>query len=176
MGARFQILHQTPDRITISAPGTSLLSPWLALFIIAFCLLILYSASHAARRVLASEKTPAELSSYMLRFWLVGSGIMVGSLGLFWLISSNSGSIVLDRGTNIATVHAKMSALLPAQSRTVPLDTVQRAILDFKPNSRRIRLLVDHGSDLAYPVWTDRPGQQEAVAAINEFLERTGKP
>ena len=176
MGARFQIFDQTPARITISAPSASLLSPWLVLFMSAFFLLILYSASRSMHRTLTSSKSPAELSAYMLRFWVIGSGILLGALGLFWLISSNSGSIVLDRGANMATVRAKMSALLPAQSRTVPLDIVQSATLDFRPNARRIRLLVDHGSDLAYPIWTSRPGQEEAVAAINAFLERTGKP
>ena len=42
------------------------------------------------------------------------------------------------------------------------------AILDQKPNYRRMRLKVFQGDDLAFPVWSDRAGQQEAV---NQFLQ-----
>ncbi len=170
MAARFEISKQTSNHLTVSAPGAFLLSPLLALAIVAFFTLILYSASRSARRVLVSSKTPAELSSYLMRFRLIGSGIGLASLGLFWLISYNSGSIVLDRAENVATMRTRITAFLPARQRSVLLDTVERAILDYKPNARRIRLVVSRGGDLAYPIWSDRPGQQEAVAAINAFL------
>lgn len=173
MGSNFQILSETPNRITILAPSSSLLSPWLALVIVAFLALILFSAGRSTRRVLASSKTPAELSSYMLRFWIIGAGIGVGSLVLFWLISYSSGSIVLDRTQNVATMSAKMTAFLPSQSRSVPLESIQRATLDDETNAYRIRLVVVRGNDLSYPTWSDRSGQQEAVEAINQFLGKT---
>lgn len=176
MGSGFQIIHESPNRITVLAPGTSLLSPWLVLAIILFFALIFFSADHSARRVLAVSKTSAELSSYMLRFRLIGLGIAAGSLALFWVISYSSGAIVLDRDSHTAVVRAKMTAFLPAQSSSIALEDIASATLDYKPNARRIRLVADHGNDLAYPIWSDRRGQQEAVRAINAFLHDGKEP
>ena len=97
--------------------------------------------------------------------------IGVGAAIFFYAIGYTSGSITLDRSTNTATMTGKVTAFLPAQHRTVALDSIADATLDEKPNSRRIRLEVTHGQDLAFPVWSDRAGQQEAVDAINRFLQ-----
>ena len=87
-----------------------------------------------------------------------------------------SGSIDLDRSTNQATMTGRMTAFLPAQKHSVDLSSINNAVLDEKPNSRRIRLVVSRGRDLAFPIWSSRAGQDEAVEAINEFLRTdTGK-
>ena len=96
----------------------------------------------------------------------------VGGALFFWAVGYTSGSIELNRSTNTATITGRMTAFLPAQHRTVSLQSVAEATLDQKPNSRRIRLEVDQGQDLAFPIWSDRPGQQEAVDAINQFLQK----
>ncbi len=106
----------------------------------------------------------------MQRFWLIGIGGMLACLLLFWAVSYSSGSIVLDRSSNSAVVQARMTFFLPAQTQSTRLDNIERAVLEYKPNARRIRLIANHGSDLAYPLWSGRPGQQEAVNAINSFL------
>ena len=69
-----------------------------------------------------------------------------------------------------------MTAFLPARSQTVSLGNVDHATLDAKPNSRRIRLEMNHGSDVAFPIWSSRGGQDEAVRAINAFLGQASRP
>ena len=170
MAADFQVAHPAQGRLMVVAPSTSLVSMWLVIILVVLFFVIFYTTSRTVRRVLTASKTPAEVSSAVLRYRLLGVAILAGFLGLFWLVSYNSGSIVLDRTTNTATLRVKMTFLLPARSQTTRLDNVERAILDYKPNARRIRLLAHHGHDLAYPIWTSRPGQLEAVDAINTFL------
>ena len=107
--------------------------------------------------------------------YYIGAAVTFGAPLLFYCIGYTSGSLDLDKSTNKVSLTAKMTAFLPAQTRTIGLDSVQSAVLDYKPNSRRIRLNVSNGQDLAYPIWSDRPGQQEAVDAINLFLQGSHK-
>lgn len=101
-------------------------------------------------------------------------GIGFFSIGVWSLLAYSSGSIELDRRTNLATVRAKMTAFLPAETASMPLSAVDEATLESQPNARRIRLVGNGGEDLAYALWTSRAGQAEAVRAINRFLACSG--
>jgi hypothetical protein len=168
----YQIVSQSPAHLVISVPGASLLSGWIALALIVFLGLMIYTTSRSVRTVYSGIRSPEEVASLVMRYRLIGCAIAVGALGLFWLCAYSSGSIDLDRSANRAVMSSRMTAFLPAQTHSVPLDAVEQAILDTKPNASRIRLLVTHGNDLAYPMWSDRGGQQEAVDAINRFLAK----
>lgn len=166
----FRITDATPDHLMISVPGTSLGSSWISVVLIAFFLLLAYTTSRSVRRIYVAEKTPMELRAYVWRYRIIVMTIGLAGLGAFWLLGYSSGSIELDRETNRAMMRSKTTAFLPAQKQSVPLSAVERATLDMKPNSTRIRLITREDSDLGYPMWSDRPGQTEAVKAINHFL------
>ena len=167
---------QQPDRLTIAVPPSSLFASWIGLIIflilpISFYL-VLRTARHSEER-LRAQYPSHDSNDFDRRYRLTRSGFWVISIcaPLFFLaVGYSSGSIVLDRSTNRAIVTSKMTAFLPSQLRSVDLSSVTDAILDEKPNSRRIRLEVSHGQDLTYPMWSDRAGQEEAVNAINRFL------
>ena len=89
-------------------------------------------------------------------------------------IAYSSGSTELDRRSNLATMRAKFTAFLPAGTGSIPLSSVDQATLEAIPNARRIRLIANNGKDLAFPLWTSRAGQAEAVGAINRFLACAG--
>ena len=168
----FVISETTPDHLVITSTGN--FGPpllYIGLFV-AYTLLTFFSG-RSVRRVFQQEKSPAELRAYVWRFRLMLMSLCVGSLGLFSLIFYNGGSIDLDRRADLATMRAKMTAFLPAQTGSVPLSEVTEATLDFKPNSRRIRLITDD-ADLGYPIWSDRRGQEEAVRVINRWLACAG--
>ena len=74
------------------------------------------------------------------------------------------------KGLSVETILTKGEAWLLGQ-HTVPLNSITDATLDEKPNARRIRLEVTQGQDLAFPIWSDRRGQQEAVDAIKQFVQ-----
>jgi len=167
----YRIVEQGSQRLVIVAPGSSLLSGWMALVLAAPLLAMLYFTSRSIAKVYADQRPPEQVSSLVLRYRLFGLLLIVGALMAFWAISYTSGSIQLSRATNLATIQSKMTLFLPAREISAPIDSIQSATLDSKPNSRRIRLLLRSGSDLAYPMWTDRAGQEDAVRAINRFLK-----
>jgi len=166
----YRIVEEGTNRLVISVPGASLLSTWLATTLGIILLLTIYLTSRTVARVIALEKSPQETAAYVLRYRLFGVLISAGALLLFWAVSYSSGSITLDRGKNQAVMQSKMTLFLPVQEHSISLSSVQSATLDSKPNSRRIRLVVSHGNDLGYPMWSSRPGQDEAVDAMNRFL------
>jgi len=166
----YRVTQATPNHLLITLPGASLAPLWFLLLLLAILLFTTYGTSRTVKRVLQSQKTPAELQAYISRFRMVGTTISFGSIGLFWLISYSSGSIDLDRSANRATMRAKMTAFLPAQTLSIPLAAVDHAIVDYKPNAARIRLVTQSNDDLGYPMWSDRRGQEEAANAINHFL------
>jgi hypothetical protein len=170
----YVVSAMTPDHLLITVPPSSLLPPWLAAVSFAIFVVITYTTSRSVWRVLRPLKSPEELHTYVWRYRATGMGICFFSLGTFWLLSSTSGSIELDRRTNLATMRAKFTAFLPAETSSVPLSAVDEATLDGQPNARRIRLVTNDGNDLGYPLWSDRPGQTEAVQAINRFLACAG--
>jgi hypothetical protein len=170
----YVVTESTPDHLLITMPGNSLGWPWLYVFFLAFFLVAGYLAERSTKRVMRPLKPPAELRVYMRRFRFIWVAIAGGALGFFWLIAYSSGSIELDRRSDIATLRAKFTAFLPAQTISIPLSAVNRATLDAMPNARRIRLVANDGRDLSYPLWTDRPGQGKAVQAINRFLACAG--
>jgi hypothetical protein len=170
IASAYRVIQQTGDRLVIAAPGSSLAGGWMGLVIAGPLLLILYLTSRTVARVYTAEKTPQEVAALVLRYRLFGLALVFVAMGFFWAVSYNSGSIELDRTNNLATMHSKMTAILPERSTSMPLTSVREAMLDAKPNARRIRLLAREGSDLAYPIWSDRSGQDAAVAVINDFL------
>ncbi len=171
----YQIVERAPDHVVISVPGSSLLSGWLLAGLLLIFLAVAFLSTRSIKRFYADEKSEADIARIVRRNYLFAAGIPVGFCIFFWAVSYTSGSIRLNRATNQAAMESKMTAFLPSRTRTVPLSQVQEAILDEKPNSRRIRLLVEHGSDLAYPMWTGRDGQDAAVTVINDFLGRQTK-
>ncbi|MGO4212665.1 hypothetical protein AB4043_17800, partial [Terriglobus sp. YAF25] len=92
------------------------------------------------------------------------------ALALFWAASYTSGSIALDRSAGTVAMQWRMSLFLPVRTNTGELKDLEEAVLDTKPNSGRIRLVARTGRDLAYPIWSHRSGQDEAVRTINQFL------
>lgn len=172
----YQVMQQH-DRLTVTVPPSSLFASWIGLAIflvlpISF-LLVLHSAKRSEENLRA--KYPGHDSRNFdkrLRAGYIAFVTIAICAPLFFLaVGYTQGSIVLDRATNRAIVRSKMTAFLPSRLQSVDLNSVTGATLDYKPNSRRIRLKVANGSDLAYPVWSDRAGQDEAVDAINHFLE-----
>ena len=168
----FHIAEQSASRLRIVAPGWSFMQSWIGLVILLLPLVIIYTTSRTVRRVYAMERSPAEVAAGLARYRLAGLALLAVAVGLLWMLSYTRGEIDFDRGTNVVTMRSKMTVFLPERVQTAPLSSVEEAWLDTKPNARRIRLLRHHGPDLAYPVWSDRPGQQQAVEAINAF---TGK-
>jgi hypothetical protein len=166
----YRIAEESASRLVISVPGASLLAGWLGCTLGVILLLTVYLTSRTVARVTAVEKSPEQAAQFVLRYRIAGVAITAGALLFFWAVSYSSGSITMDRATNQAVVQAKMTAFLPAQTLRAPLADVQSATLDTKPNSRRIRLLTNSGSDVGYPMWSSRTGQDEAVSAINHFL------
>jgi hypothetical protein len=170
LASGFRVVTQTADQLVITMPGSSLLIGWMAFAIAAPVLLIFYLTSRTVARVTALEHTPAEVTQTVLRYRLFGLGVTAAALLIFWAVSYSSGSIQLDRTSGQAMMKSRMTVFLPAQTQSRPLPQVSEAVLDQKPNSRRVRLLVHDGADLAFPVWTGRTGQDAAVQTINAFL------
>jgi hypothetical protein len=160
----------TPDRLLITMPGSALGWPSLHLFIFSVFLVVTYASSRTVRRVERPLIAPEKLNAYVWRYRAMMMGIGFLSIGVWSLIGYSSGSIELDRRANLATMRAKMTAFLPAETGSVPLSAVDEATLEAIPNARRIRLISNSGEDLAFPMWTGRAGQAEAVRAINQFL------
>lgn len=157
----FRVVQQQ-DRLVVSAPPTSLFASWLALGIYIGILLFFLLVLRHIKQLLG------EIDAFLYKVF--GAVVILGPL-FFLAIGYNSGSIILDRASNRATVRARMMLFLPAQAKSIDLSSVTNATLDGKPNARRIRLETAHGSDLSYPIWSDRSGQKEAVIAINNFLK-----
>lgn len=133
-------------------------------------LFVTYTTSRTVRRVMRPLKAPQELRAYVRRYQVMGSIGSLIALGLFWLLGYNSGSIDLDRSANRVMMRSRMTLFFPSQTLTLPLSDVDEAILDYKPNSARIRLITHSNRDLSYPMWSSREGQEEAVRTINQFL------
>ena len=166
----YRITEATPDHLMISMPGTSLGSSWISVILIVFFFVMTYTTSRTVQRIYRTQKTTAELSAFVWRYRIILMTIGLAGIGLFWLVGYSSGSIELDRAANQAIMSSKTTAFLPARTQSLALSDVEEAVLDTKPNSARIRLITHRDGDLGYPLWTDRPGQAEAVKAINRFL------
>src|SRR5262249_6013671 len=85
-------------------PGIALGWPWLYAFLFALFVIVAYATSRSVRRVERPLMTPGKLDAYVLRYRVISLGITLSSLAAFLLIAYNSGSIDLDRRTNLATV------------------------------------------------------------------------
>jgi hypothetical protein len=145
----------------------------LYVFFLILSVFITYTTSRSVRRVMRPLlESPEKLHAYVQRYRIIATAVTFGVLAVFWLIAYSGGSIELDRHANRATMRAKFTAFLPAETGSVPLSAVGQAMLDAKPNAKRIRLVTNNGEDLSFPLWTDRAGQAEAVRAINRFLGR----
>lgn len=168
----FVISETTPDHLVVTSTG-DFGPPLLYFGLLIFLMFGTYLASRSVRRVFQQEKSPAELRAYVWRFRLMLMAFCLGVLGLLSLFFYNSGSIDLDRRTNLATMRAKMTAFLPAQTGSVPLSEVSEATLDFSRGTQRIRLITND-ADLGYPLWSDRRGQEQAVRVINQWLACAG--
>ena len=176
----YTALQQGSGHLLVSAPGTSLFGIWWLIGIPCFSVITAaliqgtlqrnYAKSVRQYPQLTIKPPTQDIRSMYGLFTVVG----IGAALFFWAVGYTSGSLDLNRSTNTATMTGRMTAFLPAQKRTVPLNLVTDATLDKKPNSRRIRLEVTHGQDLAFPIWSDRPGQAQAVDAINQFLGVNG--
>lgn len=165
----------TPDHLLITVPGIALGWPWLYVFFLILAVFITYTTSRSVRRVQRPlANSPEELNAYVRRYRVISTGIWVFVAIIWSLLAYSSGAIELDRRNNLATMRAKMTAFLPAQTGSIPLSAVDQATLEAIPNARRIRLIANNGHDLSYPFWTDRAGQAEAVRAINKFLDCVG--
>ena len=167
----FQVRESSATHLVITAPGSSMLMSWLGMFLTVLLVVVVLTTSRTVRRVLATDRSPEQVSTYVRNYRIIGLAGTAGILLLFTGLFYSSGSIVLDRGTGIASMSAKMTAFLPTQSVSMPLGDVERASLDAKPNARRIRLFARSGHDIGFPLWSSRPGQQDAVDAINSFLQ-----
>jgi hypothetical protein len=170
----YVVTEVTPHHLLVTVPGSSLGSSWLSLVLLVIFLVMTYATSRTVWRLYQQEKSPEALRAYVWRYRVLGMGIGCAGLGVFWLVGYSSGSIELDRRSNLATMRAKFTAFLPAETGSVPLSDVDKATLDAKPNARRIRLVTNDGAGLGYPLWSDRQGQAEAVRAINRFLACSG--
>lgn len=179
----YSAVEQGSGHLIVAAPGTSLFGAGWVVGFLAGSLLLAFLIAGSVRRnsiKLAAKypqlSIPSPAKNIRLIYRITPAAGIVAAL-FFYAVGYTSGSITLDRSTNTAALTARMTAFLPAQHRTVALQSVTGATLDEKPNSRRIRLEVSGGHDLAFPIWTDRPGQEEAVDAINRFLQsRTQGP
>jgi hypothetical protein len=179
----FNVVQVSPDHLRIQGPGSFLGGYWLIGFMLAVFLIVTWRIGITLRkedakaRVLYPELTIPDITPTVRKAHLIGVISAIG-LPLVWMfLSYSSGSIDLDRSTHTATMTAKMTAFLPAQKGSMALSQIAGAVLDYKPNARRIRLTtLSGGDDLAYPLWSDRKGQQEAVNAINRFLAERAVP
>ena len=169
MSSSYQVLENTGSKLVVVMPASSLLSAWLFILLAVITLVSVLGARHSIHKLNAKYAGSVSLGAEQRTTWLIPV-CMGGLCFFFWAVSYTSGSLVFDRLSGKVAVSAKMTVFLPARTITGSLDNVDRATLDAKPNSRRIRLAMLHGSDLAYPIWTDRGGQEEAVQAINAFL------
>ena len=166
----FHIAEQSASRLRIVAPGWSFVQSWVTLVILAVIAPILFFALQSIRKMSAIDKSPEQVAAIMTRERLLGFGLIAVTLSILWMLSYSRGEIDLNREANVVTMRSKTTVFLPEQVQTAPLSSVEEAWLDAKPNARRIRLVRRHGSDMSYPIWTDRPGQQQAVEAINSFV------
>ena len=169
----FHIAEQSANRLRIVAPGWSFVQSWITLVVLAVICPILFFALRSIRKVTAMDKNPAQVDAIMARERLLGFGLVAVSLSVLWTLSYTRGEIDLDRGANVATMRSKMTVFLPEQVQTAPLNSLDEAWLDARPNAQRIRLLRRHAPSMDYPIWTDRPGQQQAVQAINAFVGKS---
>ncbi len=174
--------HSVPGHLTVSAPGSSLFGLWWVIFCLVLTPLLYLAVARSVRRTDAENRIKypqldlASSTASLAKLRNISAVLTLCVPVFFYCIGYTSGSIDLDRSTNQATMTGRMTAFLPAQKHSVDLSSINNAVLDEKPNSRRIRLVVSRGRDLAFPIWSSRAGQDEAVEAINEFLRTdTGK-
>lgn len=177
LDAAYHVVQQH-ERLVVTAPPSSLFASRLGLGIFLLLWISLFWGMSAAKRSMEKlhRKYPqtfdAKNAEKRLRLgYAISTVIGIGTPLLFLAVGYTSGSITLDRNSNRATVTAKMTAFLPSQEHSIDLASVTGAILDEKPNARRIRLEASRGPDLTYPIWSDRRGQEEAVEAMNSFLK-----
>jgi len=173
-GDAYVVSEITPGHLLITAPGSALGWPWLYIFFFVLFVIITCTTSRSVRRAERPLIAPEKLDAYVRRYRVIMMGGSFFGLVAFWLVAYSSGSIELDRRDNLATMRAKFTAFLPAETGSMPLSAVDQAILDHQPNARRIRLISKSGADLAFPLWTGRAGQAGAVRAINRFLACAG--
>jgi len=167
---------QQHDRLIVAVPPSSLFASWVGFGVFLILWLSIFFTLHSVKRM--NEKFRRNPLTYRLQDsgkslrlgYTIGTIVAIGAPLLFLALGYTSGSIVLDRSANRASMTSKMILFLPSTTRSVDLNSVTDARLDQKPNSRRIRLEVAHGRDLAYPMWSDRAGQEDAVNAMNQFL------
>jgi hypothetical protein len=175
LDSAYRVIQQH-DRLTVAVPPASLFASWVGIGVFLILWLSIFFTLHSVKRM--NEKFRRNPLTYRsqdggksLRLgYTIGAIVSIGAPLLFLALGYTSGSIVLDRTANRASMTSKMVLFLPSITRSVDLNAVTDARLDQKPNSRRIRLEVSHGRDLAYPMWSDRAGQEEAVNAMNQFL------
>jgi hypothetical protein len=124
----------------------------------------------AGFRVRYPELPPRDVDTSVRKMHRMAALITAGAVAAWIMLSYTRGSIDLNQNSGIATMSAKMTMFLPSQTQTAPLSSLTGAVLDYRPNARRIRLTASNGNDMSYPTWSDRTGQKEAVQAINHFL------
>ncbi len=172
----YHLTYPSASQLQVVVPGGSLFSSWLICAILAILLLVFIPCALTPVRMYKRQpltfpnKTLPQVKEFALKLFF---GMTAGSillLAFIWAASYSSGSIVLDGTNDTASMTAKMTLFLPGKTVSRNLHDVDRAVLDSAPNSRRIRLVTKDGADLAYPMWSNRHGQDEAVNAINRFL------
>jgi hypothetical protein len=172
----FEVLQNTQEHLIIHASGSILLGFWGIGFFVLLSFVVWWRAGVTLRkqeagfRIQYPELPPRDVDTTIRKMHRMAALISVVAIVAWILLSYTSGSIDLDQHTGVATMSAKMTLFLPAQTQTAPLSSLRGAVLDYKPNARRIRLTSSNGDDLSYPTWSDRSGQKEAVDAINRFL------
>ena len=172
----FEVLQDKPRHLLIHAPGSILLGFWGVGFFVLLSLVVWWPAAVTLRkqearfRVQYPELPPRDVDTTVRKMYRMAALITAGAVAAWMLLPYTSGSIDLDQSSGVATMSAKMTLFLPAQTQISPLSSLTGAVLDYKPNARRIRLTASNGNDMSYPTWSDRSGQKEAVEAINHFL------
>src|SRR5215472_6984236 len=113
----YVVSEVTPDHLLITVPGSALGWPWLYVFFFVLFVVVIYTTSRSVRRVQRPlVKSPEELNAYVRRYRIVGGALSFAVIGAFWLLAYSSGSIELDRRSNLATMRAKFTAFFPAEA------------------------------------------------------------
>ena len=170
----YSVSH-TGQHLIVSAPGSSLFSWFLVISIPLIALILLFMLRSQDKKAMElNAQYPngikIDIAKRRTLFYSIAGPSLVALAAIFWAVGYTSASLVMDKPTNTAIMHVKMTAFVPSQEQTIPLSSVTGAVLDYKPNARRIRLTTNSGEDLAFPMWTSRGGQKEAVDAINAFV------